>query len=75
MSMLQSLGDVSSAEVLAVDATKSAEQKKLLEIELEAVGIRLNTRMPDVVFKQKTAGGVTVRAGMSLSSLSDKLHC
>ena len=43
----------------SVDATKSAEQKKLLEIELEAVGIRLNARKPDVVFKQKAAGGVS----------------
>lgn len=42
-----------------VDATKSAEQKALLEIELEAVGIRLNRRPPDVIFKQKTAGGVS----------------
>ena len=42
-----------------VDATKSAEQKRLLEIELDAVGIRLNARRPDVVFKPKTAGGVS----------------
>ncbi|EIW66867.1 hypothetical protein TREMEDRAFT_34396 [Tremella mesenterica DSM 1558] len=45
--------------ILMIDATKSAEQKKLLEIELEAVGIRLNARKPDVVFKQKAAGGVS----------------
>ncbi|GFZ47491.1 GTP-binding protein 1 [Saitozyma sp. JCM 24511] len=44
--------------LLMIDATKSAEQKKLLEIELEAVGIRLNTKPPDVVFKQKSAGGI-----------------
>jgi ribosome-interacting GTPase 1 len=31
----------------AVDATKSAEQRRLLEAELEAVGIRLNTKAPD----------------------------
>ncbi len=43
----------------SVDATKSDEQKKQLETELEAVGIRLNTRQPDVVFKQKSAGGVS----------------
>lgn len=43
----------------AVDATKSDEQKAMLELELEAVGIRLNTAAPDVVFKQKTAGGVS----------------
>jgi len=30
-----------------VDATKSNEQRKLLEAELEAVGIRLNTAPPD----------------------------
>lgn len=45
--------------IQSVDATKSAEQKKMLEIELDAVGIRLNARPPDVVFKQKTAGGVS----------------
>jgi hypothetical protein len=32
----------------------------MLEIELEAVGIRLNTKPPDVVFRQKAAGGITV---------------
>ncbi len=42
-----------------VDATKSSEQKAMLETELEAVGIRLNAQKPDVVFKQKTAGGVS----------------
>lgn len=30
-----------------VDATKSHEQRKLLEAELDAVGIRLNTSAPD----------------------------
>lgn len=30
-----------------MDATKSNEQRKLLEAELEAVGIRLNTSPPD----------------------------
>ncbi len=49
---------------MKVDATKSVEQKALLEIELEAVGIRLNTRPPDVVFKQKTAGGVRFYCNM-----------
>ncbi len=30
-----------------MDATKSEKQRKLLETELEAVGIRLNTKAPD----------------------------
>ena len=41
-----------------LDATKSDEQRQLLEIELDAVGIRLNKQKPDVVFKKKITGGV-----------------
>jgi len=41
-----------------LDATKSDEQRRLLEHELDAVGIRLNKSKPDVVFKRKTTGGV-----------------
>lgn len=44
--------------LIMLDATKSEEQKRLLEIELDAVGIRLNKSKPDVVFKRKTTGGV-----------------
>jgi ribosome-interacting GTPase 1 len=40
-----------------LDATKSDEQRRLLEIELDAVGIRLNKQKPDVVFKKRTTGG------------------
>jgi ribosome-interacting GTPase 1 len=44
--------------LIMLDATKSEEQRFLLEKELDAVGIRLNKRKPDVVFKKKTTGGV-----------------
>jgi uncharacterized protein len=33
--------------IVMLDATKSAEQRRLLEIELDAVGIRLNKTRPD----------------------------
>jgi ribosome-interacting GTPase 1 len=33
--------------IMMIDATKSLEQKRLLEIELDAVGIRLNKFKPD----------------------------
>ena len=42
-----------------LDATKSEEQRRLLEIELDAVGIRLNKKKPDVVFKKRTTGGAS----------------
>ncbi|KAF8213525.1 developmentally regulated GTP-binding protein [Mycena galopus ATCC 62051] len=44
--------------LIMLDATKSEEQRRLLEIELDAVGIRLNKRKPDVVFKRRTTGGM-----------------
>ncbi|RSH95359.1 hypothetical protein EHS25_000446 [Saitozyma podzolica] len=58
--------------LLMIDATKSAEQKKLLEIELEAVGIRLNTKPPDVVFKQKSAGGITINCTVKLTHTDER---
>lgn len=47
----QVVGVAKSADVIImmIDATKSLEQKKLLEIELDAVGIRLNKSKPDGV--------------------------
>ncbi len=44
--------------VMMLDATKSLEQRRLLEIELDAVGIRLNKKKPDVVFKRKQLAGL-----------------
>ena len=43
------VGVAKSADLIIVmiDATKSLEQKRLLEIELDAVGIRLNKSKPD----------------------------
>ena len=45
----QVVGVAKSADLIIVmiDATKSLEQKRLLEIELDAVGIRLNSSKPD----------------------------
>ncbi|ORX39011.1 putative GTP-binding protein [Kockovaella imperatae] len=58
--------------ILMIDATKSAEQKRQLETELEAVGIRLNARRPDVVFKPKSAGGVTVTITVKLTKTDER---
>ena len=44
--------------LIMLDVTKSEEQRRLLEFELDAVGIRLNKNKPDVVFKKRTTGGV-----------------
>ncbi|KAI4154968.1 MAG: hypothetical protein LQ340_001316 [Diploschistes diacapsis] len=42
------------------NATKKAEQRALLEAELEAVGIRLNKEPPNIYLKVKKAGGMKI---------------
>ena len=54
-----------------LDATKPEEQRKLLEIELDTVGIRLNKQKPDVVFKKRTTGGLAYFAKCVLYRFTD----
>ena len=56
-----------------LDATKSDQQRQLLEKELEAVGIRLNQTPPNIYFKTKTAGGVAYTATTRQSQLDERL--
>ncbi|KZS93230.1 developmentally regulated GTP-binding protein [Sistotremastrum niveocremeum HHB9708] len=58
--------------IIMLDATKSQEQRRLLEIELDAVGIRLNKQRPDIVFKQKSSGGVTVNTTVKTTRVDEK---
>ncbi|KAL4243114.1 Developmentally regulated GTP-binding protein [Abortiporus biennis] len=58
--------------LIMLDATKSDEQRRLLEIELDAVGIRLNKTRPDVVFKRKTTGGITINTTVKLTKTDEK---
>ncbi|KAF9023403.1 developmentally regulated GTP-binding protein [Hymenopellis radicata] len=58
--------------LIMLDATKSEEQKRLLEIELDAVGIRLNKQKPDVVFKRRTTGGITFTSTVKLTKTDEK---
>lgn len=58
--------------LLMLDATKSDVQRKLLEKELEEVGIRLNKSPPDVYFKQKKTGGIAFTATVPLTKITEK---
>ncbi|KAF9523594.1 developmentally regulated GTP-binding protein [Crepidotus variabilis] len=58
--------------LIMLDATKSDEQRRLLEHELDAVGIRLNKNKPDVVFKRKTTGGITFNTTVKLTRTDEK---
>jgi len=46
--------------VMMLDASKAELQKELLTAELDAVGIRINRKKPDVIIKQKKTGGVSI---------------
>jgi len=58
--------------IMMLDATKSLEQRRLLEIELDAVGIRINRKKPDVVFKKKTTGGIMISTTVKLTKTDEK---
>ena len=47
--------------------------RELLEAELEAVGIRLNKRKPNIYFKQKKGGGIKFTATLNLTKCDEKM--
>ncbi|ANB13642.1 Rbg2p [Sugiyamaella lignohabitans] len=59
--------------LMVLDATKSDEQRAILERELEAVGIRLNKERPNVYFKIKKAGGLKFNATSPPKYLDEKM--
>jgi small GTP-binding protein len=59
--------------LIMLDATKGEVQKALLETELTSMGIRLNTRPPNMYFRVKKAGGISFNAVVKLTQLDEKL--
>ncbi|KAF2796324.1 GTP-binding protein [Melanomma pulvis-pyrius CBS 109.77] len=59
--------------LMILDATKKAEQRRLLEAELEAVGIRLNREPPNIYLKVKKAGGMKITFSAPPKNLDEKM--
>lgn len=59
--------------LMVLDATKKAEQRRLLEQELEAVGIRLNREPPNIYLKPKKAGGMKITFQSPPKNLDEKM--
>lgn len=59
--------------LMMLDATKGREQRRLLEEELEAVGIRLNKRRPNIYFRTKAAGGLAFTATTKLTHMDERM--
>jgi len=59
--------------LMVLDACKKDIHKDLLERELEAVGIRLNTKKPDIYFKEKKGGGLAFNSTCNLTHVDEKM--
>eukprot|EP01122_Echinamoeba_exundans_P014305 TRINITY_DN6446_c0_g4_i1.p1 TRINITY_DN6446_c0_g4~~TRINITY_DN6446_c0_g4_i1.p1 ORF type:complete len:364 (+),score=70.20 TRINITY_DN6446_c0_g4_i1:1101-2192(+) len=71
----QVLATVRTADLIVImlDPTREEAQKRVLERELEAVGVRLNKQPPDVTLKMKATGGVSYTSTLPLTQLDDKM--
>eukprot|EP00842_Homolaphlyctis_polyrhiza_P002310 jgi/Hompol1/307/HPOL_002762-RA len=58
--------------LMMLDATKGPRQREILEEELEAVGIRINTHRPNIYFKVKKGGGISFNATVKLTHLTER---
>ncbi|GAX84155.1 hypothetical protein CEUSTIGMA_g11578.t1 [Chlamydomonas eustigma] len=59
--------------LMVLDATKPWSHKEILTRELEAVGMRLNREPPNIYFKKKKTGGISVNSTLQLTNLDDKM--
>lgn len=57
---------------MILDVNKAEQQKRLLEVELEAIGMRLNRKKPDVLLKPKKAGGVSISHTVPMTKIDEK---
>lgn len=59
--------------LMVLDATKSGEQREILENELESMGIRLNKERPNILLKIKKTGGIKLNSITPPKYLDEKI--
>ena len=59
--------------LIILDATKSLEQRRIIERELETMGIRLNSSPPNVTIRRKERGGISFTATVKQSQMTEGL--
>lgn len=59
--------------LVILDATKSLEQRIIIENELEAMGIRLNKRPPNITFRSRQRGGLCYTSTVKQSIMNEGL--
>ncbi|CAI5459536.1 unnamed protein product [Closterium sp. Yama58-4] len=55
--------------VIVLDAIKPITHKRLIEKELEGFGIRLNKEPPNLTFRRKDKGGISITAACTVTNL------
>ena len=58
---------------MLLDAPKAEIQKKILTREIEAMGIRLNKKKPNVYIREKKLGGIQMTKTVQLTHIDEKL--
>lgn len=58
---------------MVLDAVKPHSHRDILTRELESVGIRLNRSPPQIYFKRKKTGGVSINSTVPLTHLDEKM--
>ena len=58
--------------IIVLDATRPMGHKKIIEHELEGFGIRLNKRPPEIDFKRKDKGGISISRMVDTNRVDDE---
>jgi len=59
--------------LIVLDALKPVTHKRLIEKELEGFGIRLNKKPPNITFRKKEKGGISISHTVPMTKLDDDL--
>jgi len=59
--------------LIVLDVLKPLLHKKIIEVELEGFGIRLNKSPPDIVFSRKDKGGISLTCTVPQSELDENV--
>ncbi|KAL4423203.1 hypothetical protein ABPG77_000336 [Micractinium sp. CCAP 211/92] len=59
--------------LMVLDAGKPHYHREILTRELEAVGIRLNRKPPNITFKKKKTGGIAINSMLQLTNLDERM--
>lgn len=58
---------------IVLDVNKPLTDKKVIEAELEGFGIRINKSPPNIVFKKKDKGGLSITSTVPLSHIDHEV--